>query len=103
MKGIGVSPGISIGRAFVIKKSPAVPTGILLKEEAAITADIERYDTAVKASIAAIEALIEKGSSSLGQESLEILETQIEFLGDLQIRSNVIEKIITDKKNVRDS
>ena len=103
MKGIGVSPGISIGRACVIRKKAAVLTGILLKDEAAVLADVSAYDDAVQAAVQEVEALIERGRSSLPQESLDILETQIEFLGDPQIRGNIVRKITTDKKNVNDA
>src|SRR5258708_6333794 len=103
MKGIGVSPGISIGRACVIRKKAAMLTGILLQDEAAVLADISAYDAAVKAAVQEVEILIDRGRSSLPQESLDILETQIELLGDPQIRSNVVRKITDDKKNVNDA
>ncbi|HWK04646.1 MAG TPA: phosphoenolpyruvate--protein phosphotransferase [Puia sp.] len=103
MKGIGVSPGISIGRACVIRKKAAVLTGVLLNDEAAVLADISAYDAAVKAAVQEVEILIDRGRSSLPQESLDILETQIEFLGDPQIRNNVVRKISVDKKNVNDA
>jgi len=103
MKGIGVSPGISIGRACVIRKKEAVLTGILLKDEADIRLEIEKYDNAVTASIKEIEAIIGNEKLLLRPESIAILETQIEFLGDPQIKSNVVEKIKGDKKSVHDS
>jgi phosphotransferase system enzyme I (PtsI) len=103
MKGIGVSPGISIGRACVIRKKEAVLTGILLKDEAAIRLEIEKYDNAVSASIKEIEAIIGNEKLLLRPESIAILETQIEFLGDPQIKSNVVERIKGDKKSVHDS
>ncbi len=78
-------------------------TGILLQDEAAVLADISAYDAAVKAAVQEVEILIDRGRSSLPQESLDILETQIELLGDPQIRSNVVRKITDDKKNVNDA
>src|SRR5258706_2426774 len=103
MKGIGVSPGISIGRAFVIRKRETALTGILLKDEAAIQTEMERYDEAVLASVKEIEAIMGNEKLLLRPESMEILETQIEFLGDPQIKDNVFQKIKEDKKSVNDS
>jgi phosphoenolpyruvate-protein phosphotransferase (PTS system enzyme I) len=103
MKGIGVSPGISIGRAFVIRKRETALTGVLLKDEAAIQTEMERYDKAVLASVKEIEAIMGNEKLLLRPESMEILETQIEFLGDPQIKDNVFQKIKEDKKSVNDS
>ena len=103
MKGIGVSPGISIGRAFVIRKREAALTGLLLKDEEAIQTEMEKYDKAVLASVEEIESIMGNEKLLLRRESIGILETQIEFLGDPQIKDNVFQKIKEEKKSVNDS
>lgn len=103
MKGIGVSPGISIGRACVIRTKEAAVTGVLLKDEALIRTEIDKYEKAVIAAINEIGAIIGNEKLLLRQESIDILETQIEFLSDPEIRDKVIEKIKEAKKNVNDA
>ncbi|HTI10949.1 MAG TPA: phosphoenolpyruvate--protein phosphotransferase [Puia sp.] len=103
MKGIGVSPGISIGTARVIRKTAAALTGILLTNESAIPTEIKKYDEAVGAAVKEIEGIIARGAASLPPESIEILEMQIELSGDPQIKDNVVQRIISDKKNVSDA
>jgi phosphotransferase system enzyme I (PtsI) len=102
MKGIGVSPGISIGRACILKKKEAVLTGVLLKTDVEILAEIDRFDKAVTLAIDEIES-IKDTQSTLTDDDIAILETQIEFLGDPQIREDVIEKIGANKKNANDA
>ncbi|MDB4921757.1 phosphoenolpyruvate--protein phosphotransferase [Mucilaginibacter sp.] len=101
MKGIGVSPGISIGKAFVIQKKEAALTGILLNDPAEIQAGIERFDMAISDAINEVEAI--KNNASLSDDDIAILETQIELLGDPEIREGVVEKIETEYKNPNDA
>ena len=103
MKGIGVSPGISIGRAFVLKKSGPVLTGILLNDEAEALIEIEKFDKAVNLAINEIEAIKQDKGLILTDDDIAILETQIEFSGDPQIREDVVEKISGERKNANDA
>ncbi|MDB4900935.1 MAG: ptsP [Mucilaginibacter sp.] len=103
MNGIGVSPGISIGKARVIKKVQIALTGILLKDEVSIAAEVERFDHAVNKAINEIEFIKQNTSLNLHEEDIQILETQIEFLADPQIREDVVEKISFGKRNVNDA
>lgn len=101
MKGTGVSPGISIGKAFIIQKKEAVLTGILLNSSAEIQAAIERFDLAINNAIIEIEII--KNNPSLSDHDLAILETQIELLSDPEIRDGVVEKIAAEHKNPNDA
>ncbi|MHB8209368.1 phosphoenolpyruvate--protein phosphotransferase [Mucilaginibacter sp.] len=103
IKGIGVSPGISIGRACVIKKSQTGTTGILLNTPANFSAAIESFDKAVVSAIDEIEAIKINTALNLQDEGIAILETQIEFISDPQLREDVVEIIHTDKKNAGDA
>jgi phosphotransferase system enzyme I (PtsI) len=103
IKGVGVSPGISIGTARVIKKQEAVLTGILLNDDESSLFESEKYDQAVRISVDEIEMIKASTESSMQDESMEILETHIELISDPQIREDVIEKIKNDKKNANDA
>ncbi len=50
MRGIGVSPGISIGPAFVVRKTMKAFSGIVLENEEMRRDEINRFDKAVDAS-----------------------------------------------------
>lgn len=105
MKGIGVSPGISIGRAYVITSPSMVRTGIVLDGEAAIQAEIRKFDQAVQASIREVKSFIAEsgGETVIPEEGLAILEAQIELLGDPQLATDVTTKIVHDKKDAHDA
>jgi phosphoenolpyruvate-protein phosphotransferase (PTS system enzyme I) len=103
MKGIGVSPGISIGKAFVIKKTEAVLNGILLTNETEISQEITRFDRAVNQAVDEIEAIKSSTQLFLRHEDLAILDSQIELLTDPQLKADVIEKIGSSRKNSTDA
>jgi phosphotransferase system enzyme I (PtsI) len=103
MKGIGVSPGISIGRACVINKTEAVRSGITLENDEAIKIEIEKFDKAVLAAVEEVEAIRWKKDPALTHEDEQILDTQIEFLNDPQIKSDVHDKINIENKTANDA
>jgi phosphotransferase system enzyme I (PtsI) len=101
MKGIGVSPGISIGKAFIIQKKEAMLTGVLLNSSAEIQAAIERFDMAISNAIIEVEVI--KNTPLLSDHDVAILETQIELLSDPELRDGVVEKIEAEHKNPNDA
>jgi phosphotransferase system enzyme I (PtsI) len=103
ISGIGVSPGIAIGKVRVIRKQAVVLTGTLLLNDDEITIAIEKFDNAVAVSVTEVEAMMANHDASQGMEGVEILEAHIELLGDPQIREDVVEKIQTERKNVNDA
>jgi len=103
MKGIGVSPGISIGKAFVLKKHEAAIIGMLLKNDMEVSAETEKFNKAVDSSVAEIESIKTNEELILTDEDLAILETQIEFLSDPQLKEDVLEKISGEKKTANDA
>ncbi|HEY9001500.1 MAG TPA: phosphoenolpyruvate--protein phosphotransferase [Mucilaginibacter sp.] len=103
ISGIGVSPGIAIGKARVIKKQAVALTGTLLLNNEEITIAIEKFDNAVAVSVTEVELMMSNHDASQGSEGLEILEAHIELLGDPQIREDVVEKIKAERKNVNDA
>jgi phosphotransferase system enzyme I (PtsI) len=103
INGIGVSPGIAIGKARIIKKQAIALTGIALAGDDEVLIAIEKFGNAVAISITEVETIISNYDSSTGTEGLEILETHIELLSDPQIKEDVIEKITTERKDVNDA
>jgi phosphotransferase system enzyme I (PtsI) len=103
INGIAASPGISIGKAYVLGQHEIVPTGILLEKEDDVALEIEKFDNAVGASVEEVEALKGNGGLNLRDEEVEILETHVEFLTDPQLRDDVVKKISGDRKNVIDA
>lgn len=100
MNGIGVSPGIAIGRAFLLKSSYAAVTGITLETKGDAEAEIEKYKNAVGEALAEIRNMISRTS---GDENIEFLETHTELLSDPQIEEDVINKIREESKNANDA
>lgn len=93
MNGIGVSPGISIGKARLIKNSRNEIKEVHPQTEADILREIERYERAVQQSVLDIENNLDNGKELLRDEEMEILATQIEFLKDPQLKEEVTIKI----------
>ena len=103
INGIGVSPGIAIGKAFVFKKMEASVNGLLLNNEDEILQEIKRLDHAIELAVHEIEDIKTKGTLALNNEEREILETQIELITDPQIREDVVDKIRLEKINANDA
>lgn len=103
MNGIGVSPGIAIGKAHLLKKQEAALTGVILLTDADIISETNKFNNAVSLSVTEVETMISNYDQSQGKEGLEILETHIELLTDPQISEDVIEKISKEKKNANDA
>jgi len=99
MKGIGVSPGIAIGKALRVVRQKVSATGVLLSGDEAVRAEIDRYRQAVKDSIAEIRGLI----SAQSDATADILETHIEMLTDSQLDNDILELIQVRKKNASDA
>jgi phosphotransferase system enzyme I (PtsI) len=99
IQGTGVSSGIAIGKAFVIKKAETVVSGILLKDEHEVIVALAAFNMAIDAAVNELEAI----KLSLTGTGLDILETQIELISDPQIAEDVIEKIQSEKKTANDA
>ena len=99
MQGIGVSPGISIGKAYVLRQRKEVASGVVLSDEAAVLQEIGRYREAVKLSVDEVQELFVK---IVGEER-DILEVQLELLQDPQLENDVMARISGDKMTARDA
>jgi phosphoenolpyruvate-protein phosphotransferase (PTS system enzyme I) len=103
MKGVGVSPGISIGKAYRIDRSEAFLSGITLQNDDERNQEIIKFENAVENAVNEIEAIRQKNDIPLSDGEIELLDSQIEFLTDPQIKSDVIKKISTENKTANDS
>jgi phosphoenolpyruvate-protein phosphotransferase (PTS system enzyme I) len=103
MKGTGVSPGISIGKAFILKKNIVVPSGRIIESEAEIKQEINDFDKAVSEAINEVRKIISINKFNYKPEDIAILETQTEFIGDPQIMTDVHDMISNEKKSAIDA
>ncbi len=78
-------------------------TGILLNSDAGTFSEIAKFDQAVVTSIKEVETIISNKDIKLQDEEIQILETQIEFLSDPQIRVDVLDKLQNEHRTAHDS
>ena len=74
MKGIGVSPGISIGRAFIIKSATAVSSDIVLDNDEAKKIEIEKWEELARAYKAYDEIKVKEGFMDFGDLIIKTLK-----------------------------
>ena len=99
MKGVGVSQGIAIGRAWVLRPKRGQPGGQLLKDDAAVEREIAVYRVAVSEAVSTLEAMMERAVKA----EAEILGIQVELLLDPQMEEEVIGMIRKDRMAARDA
>lgn len=95
--GIAISPGIAIGKAFVIKKWGMQATNSLLNTESQVAEEIQKFDQAVEAAVRELNALRTVESALRPKNEVELIEAHIEFTADPQLRANIIEKIAANR------
>ncbi|MES2274864.1 MAG: phosphoenolpyruvate--protein phosphotransferase [Bacteroidota bacterium] len=101
INGIGVSPGISIGRAFVLKTQRSTLSGLQITDDV-IPAEIEKFNQAISISINELESMIANCDPALS-DSLGVLEAHIELINDPEITNGVVEKITQQKLSATDA
>ncbi len=99
LQGIGVSPGIAIGRACVIRQFEPGITGETLADEAAVEREIALFREAVGRSMEELILLMAGAETAVE----EILGVQVEMLHDPMWEGEVLSKIGTDRKNAGDA
>ncbi|HEV3324115.1 MAG TPA: phosphoenolpyruvate--protein phosphotransferase [Puia sp.] len=99
LQGIGVAPGIAIGRAQLIRRWEVTATGVLLADEESVRREVEQYQNAVHRSIEELEVLMDGQPA----EVAEMLGVQIVILEDPQWEDDVLARIVEDKKNAGDA
>lgn len=96
MKGLGVSQGIGIGKAFIIEKSD-VAVVKLIKEDS--LNEINRFKSALNICKAQIEELYQKTLRDMGEKEAMIFKSHEMILEDDTFISEVVMKIESEKVN----
>jgi phosphotransferase system enzyme I (PtsI) len=91
-KGIVASPGIVIGRAYLLDRRKVVVADEKIKKES-VEAEISRFKNAVEVSREQLEELKQRISKQLGPSHLYILDTHIMLLVDKKLADDVIRRI----------
>lgn len=92
-KGIGVSPGYRIRRAFVLEEEDTTVPARFLSPKQDVESEIERFHEALKASIRDLEDLKQEIRKKLSPDLQEIFSVHQILLSDPAIRQKVEEKI----------
>jgi phosphotransferase system enzyme I (PtsI) len=80
-KGIGVSPGVAVGKAYCIHEIFVNPDARQLTEQEVI-AELARYEKAVKKTLAGLRSLARKVASQVGAEQAAVFESHQAILRD---------------------
>jgi len=91
-RGIVASPGIVIGRAYLLDRRKVVVAGRRI-EDVSVKEEISRFKKAVELSKAELEDLKKRISKGLGKSHLYILETHIMLLEDKLLIDGTIKRI----------
>jgi phosphotransferase system enzyme I (PtsI) len=99
LKGIGVSPGIATGRAYVLDDAIANVPYYQLRDEAQVWEEIARFEKALRVSRRQLAAIKKKISDREGVEPLFIIDVHIMMLRDKKLIYNTINNIKEKKIN----
>ena len=98
-KGVGVSPGIVNGPAFVLA---AEEDAVVVRDITAadVPRELARYEQALVATRKQIRELQQRMTESMGKESAEIFEAHLLMLEDRAIYDEIVRMLGTDLKNI---
>src|SRR5688500_7701394 len=97
-KGIGVSPGIAIGRAVIVEKRVAAVYRVPIRDEE-LTGEVNRFLESLEKTRGELLQLKEKVSRSMGEEFASIFEAHAMILSDPSFADKVIQKIESEGVN----
>lgn len=97
-KGVGVSPGIAIGRAVIVEKRVASVYRIPIRDEE-VEAEIRRFREALDKTRDELLDLKQKVSRSMGEEYAQIFEAHAMIVGDASFSEKVAQKIELEQVN----
>jgi len=97
-KGIAVSPGVAVGRAYCIHEIFLSPEGEGLAEED-VRGELARYEEAVEKTALDLEALHHKVATQVGKEEAKIFLAHASILHDPNFTSKVREFIVGEKQS----
>ena len=97
-KGIGVSPGIAIGRAVIIEKRVTSVYRVPIREEE-VDGEVTRFLEALEKTKDELLDLKAKVSRSMGDEYASIFEAHAMIVGDASFADRVVQKIEEEQVN----
>src|SRR5687768_10163609 len=97
-KGVGVSPGIAIGRAVIVEKRVSSVYRIPIREEE-VAAEVTRFLEALEKTQDELQELKIKVSRSMGDEYASIFEAHAMIVGDASFADKVTQKIENEQVN----
>jgi phosphotransferase system enzyme I (PtsI) len=97
-KGVGVSPGIVIGRAVIVEKRVAQVYRIPIREEE-VESEVRRFNESLDKTREELLDLKQKVSRSMGEEYAQIFEAHAMIVGDASFVDKVTQKIEEEQVN----
>jgi phosphoenolpyruvate-protein phosphotransferase (PTS system enzyme I) len=97
-KGIGVSPGIAIGRAVIVEKRVAAVYRVPIREEE-VVGEVTRFLESLETTRNELLELKQKVSRSMGDEFASIFEAHAMIVSDPSFADRVIQKIESEGVN----
>ncbi|MDP9192222.1 MAG: phosphoenolpyruvate--protein phosphotransferase [Acidobacteriota bacterium] len=97
-KGVGVSPGIAIGRAVIVEKRVAQVYRIPIRE-ADVEAEVRRFNESLDKTREELLDLKQKVSRSMGEEYAQIFEAHAMIVSDASFADKVCQKIEEEQVN----
>src|SRR5204863_9661048 len=97
-KGIGVSPGIAIGRAVIIEKRVASVYRVPIRDEE-VDSEVTRFLEALEKTRDQLLELKAKVSRSMGDEYASIFDAHAMIVGDASFADRVVQKIESEQVN----
>ncbi len=97
-KGVGVSPGIAIGRAVIVEKRVSAVYRVPIREEE-VASEITRFLESLEKTRDELHELKVKVSRSMGDEYASIFEAHAMIVGDASFSDKVTQKIELEQVN----
>ena len=97
-KGIGVSPGIAIGRAVIVEKRVQSVYRVPIREDE-VPAEVTRFLESLEKTRDELFELKQKVSRSMGDEYAQIFEAHAMIVGDASFADKVVQKIEQEQVN----
>ena len=97
-KGVGVSPGIAIGRAVIVEKRVAQVYRIPIRE-VDVEAEVRRFSESLHKTRDELLDLKQKVSRSMGEEYAQIFEAHAMIVSDASFADKVAQKIEEEQVN----
>jgi phosphotransferase system enzyme I (PtsI) len=98
-KGISVSPGIAMGKVFLLKEEKfAIPKYAINAKD--IKSELGRFSNAINNAIEEIKRLKDKSAAEMGEQEKNLLDSHIIMLSDVDFVKDIEKSIQDNKMNV---